>query len=300
MITVNPDRTDILIDALTTLWEASVRATHHFLTEEDIQKLMPFVKIGLVEIENLIIVSDRQNQLAFMGIQSDKIEMLFVSPDYFGKGIGKELATFAITQYKVNYVDVNEQNPQAIGFYRHIGFKEFERTEIDEQGNPFPILKMKRYPFYIRTATPNDIIEIKDLFKNTVLTINRKDYSQMEVEDWASCGDNLPKLNKMLQTHYFIVAVNLQSQIVGFSSITPQGYLHSMFVHRDFQNQGIASLLLNDIEQYASKNKITKITSEVSLTARPFFEKRGYIVEIEQKRQANKLSLTNFQMMKCL
>ena len=69
--------------------------------------------------------------------------MLFVSPDYFGKGIGKLLVHTAIKDYHINYVDVNEQNPQAEGFYRHIGFQTFERTEIDEQGNPFPILKMK-------------------------------------------------------------------------------------------------------------------------------------------------------------
>ena len=104
----------------------------------------------------------------------------------------------------------------------------------------------------------------------------------------------------MIKTHYFIVATNLQSQIVGFSSITQQGYLHSMFVHKDFQGQGIATLLLKEIERYATTNGITRITSEVSLTARPFFEKRDYIVEKEQKRKANQLSLTNFWMAKKL
>ena len=102
----------------------------------------------------------------------------------------------------------------------------------------------------------------------------------------------------MIKTHYFIVAVNQQSKIVGFSSITPQGYLHSMFVHKDFQGEGIATMLLNEIEQYAIANGIIRITSEVSLTARPFFEKKGYIVEEEQKRKANQLSLTNFWMAK--
>lgn len=143
MIIVNPDKTDILVDALTTLWEASVRATHHFLTEDDIHKLTPFVKIGLSGIEILIVAADNQKNIAFMGIEADKIEMLFISPDYFGKGIGRQLAELGISQYGVRYVDVNEQNPQAIGFYEHIGFEVFERTEFDEQGNSFPILKMK-------------------------------------------------------------------------------------------------------------------------------------------------------------
>lgn len=144
----------------------------------------------------------------------------------------------------------------------------------------------------------SDAVELKNLFQNTVLAINRRDYSQAEVEDWASCGDDLSNIENMIKTHYFIVAINQQLEIVGFSSITPQGYLHSMFVHKDFQGEGIATILLNEIEQYAITNGIIRITSEVSLTARPFFEKKGYIVEEEQKRKANQLSLTNFWMAK--
>ena len=152
--------------------------------------------------------------------------------------------------------------------------------------------------FIIRAALQSDAVELKKLFQNTVLAINRRDYSQAEVEDWASCGDDLSNIEDMIKTHYFIVAVNQQSEIVGFSSITPQGYLHSMFVHKDFQGEGIATILLNEIEQYAITNGIMRITSEVCLTARPFFEKKGYIVEEEQKRKANQLSLTNFWMAK--
>lgn len=85
-----------------------------------------------------------------MGVEATKIEMLFVLPEYFGKGIGKELTALAITQYGAQYVDVNEQNPQATGFYGHIGFEVFERTELDGQENPFPILKMKLRSFSIR------------------------------------------------------------------------------------------------------------------------------------------------------
>ena len=152
--------------------------------------------------------------------------------------------------------------------------------------------------FIIRAALQSDAVELKNLFQNTVLAINRRDYLQAEVEDWASCGDDLSNIEDMIKTHYFIVTVNQQSEIVGFSSITPQGYLHSMFVHKNFQGEGIATMLLNEIEQYAITNGIIRITSEVSLTARPFFEKKGYIVEEEQKRKANQLSLTNFWMAK--
>jgi len=138
--------------------------------------------------------------------------------------------------------------------------------------------------FTIRQAQQTDTIALKELFQNTVLAVNSKDYSQAEVEDWASCGDDLSNIEEMIKTHYFIVAVNQQSQIVGFSSITPHGYLHSMFVHKDFQGKGIATMLLEEIERYAITAGIMRITSEVSLTARPFFEKKGYIVKEEQNK----------------
>ncbi len=160
--------------------------------------------------------------------------------------------------------------------------------------------KNMKTDFTIRIARLSDALEIKDLFQDTVLNINKRDYSKAEVEDWASCGNDLSHIKEMIKTHYFIVAVNQQSQIVGFSSITPQGYLHFMFVHKDFQGKGIATILLNEIEQHATATGIMRITSEVSLTARPFFEKRGYVVEVEQKCKANRLFLTNFWMAKRL
>lgn len=143
MIRINPERNGGLTDALTALWEASVRATHHFLTEEDIRALVPFVREGLSGIGILAIAYDGDTPVAFMGIEGDKIEMLFVAPACFGKGIGRELVELATAQYGVRYVDVNEQNPQAAGFYRRLGFEVFERTATDGQGNPFPVLKMR-------------------------------------------------------------------------------------------------------------------------------------------------------------
>ena len=137
------NRTDILIDQLVALWEQSVKTSHHFLISEDIEKLIPFVKIGVSSIETLVIKYDADIPIAFMGIDGSKIEMLFVLPDYFGKGIGNELVMYAIENHNVKYVDVNEQNPAAVGFYEHLGFRIFERSELDEQGNRFPILKMK-------------------------------------------------------------------------------------------------------------------------------------------------------------
>ena len=119
--------------------------------------------------------------------------------------------------------------------------------------------------FIIRAALQSDAVELKKLFQNTVLAINRRDYSQAEVEDWASCGDDLSNIEDMIKIHYFIVAINQQSEIVGFSSITPQGYLHSMFVHKDFQGEGIATMLLNEIEPNDMQNRSYLGVSPLSL-----------------------------------
>lgn len=144
MIVLNPDRTDIITDQLVELWKQSVKVSHLFLTIEDIERLTPFVKIGISSIEMLAVKYDGNIPIAFIGIDGNKIEMLFVSADYFGNGIGKELIKYAIDNHNTQYVDVNEQNPAAVGFYEHLRFKTFQRSEFDDQGNPFPILKMIR------------------------------------------------------------------------------------------------------------------------------------------------------------
>ncbi len=88
--------------------------------------------------------------------------------------------------------------------------------------------------------------------------------------------------------------------MLGFSSMNEKGYLHSLFVHKNQQGKGIATQLLFEVERIAKQYGATEITSEVSLTARPFFEKKGYKVVKTQKCQANKLKLTNFVMHKSL
>lgn len=136
-------RTPELIAGLLGIWEASVRASHHFLTEDDIRSLCPQAKEAIRQIEILWVVEDENVRIGFMGIQSDKIEMLFLHPDYFRKGIGRMLIQKAVSEADVQYVDVNEQNPSAVRFYERTGFRTFRRDSTDDQGNPFPILRMK-------------------------------------------------------------------------------------------------------------------------------------------------------------
>ncbi len=137
-------RTPELISRLLQVWEASVRASHHFLTEDDILRLTPQAEGALQYIDTLWVMQDEGLPIGFMGVQERKIEMLFLHPDYFRKGLGKEFVERAFSELDVEYVDVNEQNPNATKFYERMGFKVFNRTECDSEGNPFPILEMKR------------------------------------------------------------------------------------------------------------------------------------------------------------
>lgn len=154
--------------------------------------------------------------------------------------------------------------------------------------------------FSIRTATFSDIPILKELYQNTILTVNRKDYSAEEVEDWASCGDDITHLQRSFAEQHYIVAENHRQDIAGFASINDKGYMHTLFVHKDFQHQGVATLLYKYLEAYAQKKGIERITSEVSITAKPFFERQGFHVDEEQRRKANKLCLTNYKMSKSI
>lgn len=84
------------------------------------------------------------NPGAFLGVEGDRLEMLFLSSAERGKGLGRQLLEYAMDRYGVRELTVNEQNPQAAGFYRHMGFQTYKRTDEDEQGNPYPLLYMRR------------------------------------------------------------------------------------------------------------------------------------------------------------
>lgn len=136
-------RDEALVARLLRLWEDSVRATHHFLNGNDIESLKPFVIEGIKSTPIIYIARAREEPVAFMGIAGDKIEMLFVSPRHFGRGIGRRMVALAISNHRATSVDANEQNTKAVDFYRHIGFCVYERSATDDQGNPFPILRMR-------------------------------------------------------------------------------------------------------------------------------------------------------------
>ncbi len=138
------ERDPVLLKRLLDLWEGSVRATHLFLSDKEILHIKEYVPLALKEIPCLIVAFNAQEEpVAFMGVADRKLEMLFVSPSERGKGIGKKLISYGIEKYHINTLTVNEQNPLAHGFYEHMGFRVYQRTDTDEQGNPYPLLYMK-------------------------------------------------------------------------------------------------------------------------------------------------------------
>lgn len=126
-----------------TIWEASVRATHDFLPEEYLQHIKHLLPSILPEVNSLYVMVDESDNISgFLGTADDKLEMLFIDPHFRGKGIGRELTQFAVTELSICKVDVNEQNLQAVGFYQKFGFTVFDRSEKDGLGKPFPLLHM--------------------------------------------------------------------------------------------------------------------------------------------------------------
>ena len=121
------DQRDTYLQFIVQLWQANVKVTHTFLTKEEIQNIKQYVPQAVAHVPHLCIA-------------------LFIQVNARGQGIGKQLLMYAIKNFDVNELTVNEQNPQAIGFYEHLGFVTYKRTELDEECQPYPLLYMKLAP----------------------------------------------------------------------------------------------------------------------------------------------------------
>lgn len=128
-------------DEITEVWESSVRATHQFLAQEDVERLRLLIREQYLVAVDLQVSTDQTGGIfGFVGTADGKIEMLFVAPSARGTGVGKEL----LARTDAHAVDVNEQNGQAVGFYERMGFRVLGRSELDGQGQPYPLLHMRR------------------------------------------------------------------------------------------------------------------------------------------------------------
>ena len=146
----------------------------------------------------------------------------------------------------------------------------------------------------LRDYTKTDCAELAELFYDTVHTVNAKDYTQEQLDAWATGKVNLEAWNESFQAHHTVVA-EMDGKIVGFGDMDETGYLDRLYVHRDYQRRGVAAAICDALEQ---RTKAAEFTTHASITARPFFEKRGYTVAREQQVERRGVWLTNFVMKK--
>ena len=145
----------------------------------------------------------------------------------------------------------------------------------------------------LREYRPADCPQLADLFYHTVHTVNAKDYTEEQVNAWATGQVDLEAWDRSFREHYTVVAEE-NGLLVGFGDIDQTGYLDRLYVHKDYQGRGIATAVCNQLEQAVAGSIVT----HASLTARPFFEKRGYTVLREQQVERRGVWLTNYVMEK--
>lgn len=146
---------------------------------------------------------------------------------------------------------------------------------------------------YLRRYKNEDLKELSTLFKETVHTVNAKDYSPEEIKGWTFSKTDFSEWEQSLSEHYSFVAVE-NGVIVGFGDINPEGYLDRLFVHKNFQNRGIGTAFCNQLEKQVNG----PIVTHASITAKNFFGKRGYQTIKEQKVMRNGVYLRNYVMQK--
>lgn len=147
-------------------------------------------------------------------------------------------------------------------------------------------MKLRRYE-------SKDLPEIADLFRETILTVNYRDYSQEQVEVWAKRWQNLLRRDEWFLRLFTLVAEQ-DGKIIGYGNIDESGYLDHLYVHRNYQRQGVATALCEALEVHTDCN----VTVDASITAKPFFEQRGYKLLKENSVELEGIFLTNFTMVK--
>lgn len=147
----------------------------------------------------------------------------------------------------------------------------------------------------LRSALSSDLPVILQLFRETVATICLEDYSPDQIRVWVARGSDLTRWKAKLDKQHVLVA-EIDEVLVGFGSLEGNCYIDLMYVHKDRQGKGIASALLTALEQEALRHGVKTITSDVSKTARPFFERKGYRVITENTHVIDGTPVSNYRM----
>ena len=154
-------------------------------------------------------------------------------------------------------------------------------------------MRKQRESIYFRSYQPEDCAEMAQLFYETVHTVNAKDYREEQLRVWATGKVDLEKWNRSFLEHDTVVAIKGE-ELVGFGDMDETGYLDRLYVHKEHQGEGIATRICDVLE----KKKQRPFETHASITARPFFEKRGYRVVKEQQVERGGIYLKNYVMKK--
>ncbi|PKL85926.1 MAG: GNAT family N-acetyltransferase [Ignavibacteriae bacterium HGW-Ignavibacteriae-1] len=149
----------------------------------------------------------------------------------------------------------------------------------------------------IRHSNLSNLPEIQRMFVDTISAVCKDDYSPEEIKVWTSSIENTERLIDKLTTQYFLIA-ELDNKIVGFASLKGNDYLDFLYVHKDYQRQGIADRLYSEIEAEAIKKESKVLTSDVSITAKAFFEKKGFRTLQKQTNIIRGVEIVNYKMVK--
>jgi putative acetyltransferase len=148
-----------------------------------------------------------------------------------------------------------------------------------------------------RKATASDLNEIQQLYIETIQSVCKNDYDTAQIEAWISGVKNTERWTTVIETQFVLLAI-IRDQIAGFGTLKEGNYIDFFYIHKDFQRQGIANKIFTELELEAKKNHSKIITSDVSVTAKPFFEKKGFVVKMEQKNMVKGVEIINYKMEK--
>lgn len=148
-----------------------------------------------------------------------------------------------------------------------------------------------------RKATLSDLDEMQQLYIETIQSVCKNDYTAAQIEAWISGVKNKERWIEVIETQ-FVLLVIIENKIAGYGTLKNGNYIDFFYIHKDFQRQGIAAKLLTELELEAKKQHSKILTSDISITAKPFFEKKGFIVKAEQKNIRHNEILINYKMEK--
>lgn len=271
--------------ALAAVWRRSVQATHHFLSDHDFREIDILVSQHYLPQADLWVVADAAGApLAFMGMSGTHVDSLFVDPAVRGKGIGKLLLAHVGQMPAALTVDVNEQNEQAVAFYRKQGFVQTGRSATDGDGRPYPLLHLRRAApparpplcdIRVRLAVPDDIPTLFDIR----VSVLENHLSRSQLLEWnVTPGTTL----QLMRQSPCIWVGEVNGEVVAFATADIEGgSVFAMFVRPGFEGLGLGRLLMDEVEALLFRHHELiwlETDGRDPVRANGFYLKRGWTV----------------------